>query len=219
VVSLELRPNTVTAKADVVFPVAAVSEKSGFFMDWEGRWRGFEATLTSNALSDLRVLDALADALGAPIDLRGAEAARSELAHLSDWEGLREPRPNTPVGPVAGAAAGAGQAVLASWHQLIDQGSLQDGEHHLAATARAAVARISAATAAEIGVVAGQDLAVSSSAGTIILPVTIDEMPDRVVWLPTNSPGSAVRRTLAVGPGAVVSLAPAATDHKTGETR
>ena len=31
-------------------------------------------------------------------------------------------------------------------------------------------------------------------------------MPDGVVWLPANSPGSTVRRTLGVGAGAVVEI-------------
>lgn len=37
VVSLEQRPSAVTDRADVVLPVAAVAEKSGTFVDWEGR--------------------------------------------------------------------------------------------------------------------------------------------------------------------------------------
>jgi NADH-quinone oxidoreductase subunit G len=32
-------------------------------------------------------------------------------------------------------------------------------------------------------------------------------MPDRVVWLPTNSPGCTVRRTLRATSGAVVTVA------------
>jgi NADH-quinone oxidoreductase subunit G len=31
-------------------------------------------------------------------------------------------------------------------------------------------------------------------------------MPDRVVWLPIKSPGSAVLRDLGAGPGAVVRI-------------
>ena len=37
-------------------------------------------------------------------------------------------------------------------------------------------------------------------------PLTITEMPDQVVWLPLNSPGSAVHRQLGVTPGAVVNI-------------
>jgi NADH-quinone oxidoreductase subunit G len=91
---------------------------------------------------------------------------------------------------------------------LLDSGRLQDGEAFLAGTAKRPVARISAATAAGAGVVDGGLLAVSTDAGTIQLPVVVTDMPDHVVWLPTNSPGSAVRESLHAGPGALVRLAP-----------
>jgi NADH-quinone oxidoreductase subunit G len=96
--------------------------------------------------------------------------------------------------------------VLATWHQLLDDGRLQDGEKHLAGTARRPVARLSAATAREIGAAAGQPVTVATDAGSIVLPLEIDELPDRVVWLPTNSPGSHVRAALSADTGAIVGL-------------
>ena len=57
VVSLEIRETDVTRVADVVFPVAPVTDKSGTFVTWEGRPREFEAVFTNPAsLPDLRVL-------------------------------------------------------------------------------------------------------------------------------------------------------------------
>ena len=50
VVSLELRESEVTERADVVLPIAAVAEKSGSFLDWEGRPRTFETALSANAV-------------------------------------------------------------------------------------------------------------------------------------------------------------------------
>jgi len=47
---------------------------------------------------------------------------------------------------------------------------------------------------------------VSTSSGSITVPLTITDMADHVIWLPTNSPGSAVRQALGVDAGAVVSL-------------
>jgi NADH-quinone oxidoreductase subunit G len=44
--------------------------------------------------------------------------------------------------------------------------------------------------------------------GEVTLPVDITPMPDRVVWLPTNSAGCDVR-VIGAAPGAVVTLAPA----------
>ena len=90
------------------------------------------------------------------------------------------------------------QAVLATWRLLLDNGRLQDGEPYLAGTATRPVARLSAATAAEIGVAEGADVVVSTAAGRITLPVVIDELPDRVVWLPTDSQSSTVHESLRV---------------------
>ncbi|NMK89188.1 molybdopterin-dependent oxidoreductase, partial [Staphylococcus capitis] len=73
VVSLEMRHGAVTELADVVLPIAAVAEKSGSFLNWEGRLRPFRTTLeTSDALDDLRVLAALSQRMDRPIGLNHA---------------------------------------------------------------------------------------------------------------------------------------------------
>ena len=89
---------------------------------------------------------------------------------------------------------------------LLDAGRLQDGEPHLAGTARPTVARLSAATAAEIGCTQGDSVRVFSENGALTLPVQIAEMPDRVVWVPLNSAGAPVYRSLQVPLGAVVGI-------------
>ncbi|MEP7035400.1 MAG: NADH-quinone oxidoreductase subunit G, partial [Actinomycetota bacterium] len=93
-------------------------------------------------------------------------------------------------------------------HHLLDSGRMQDGEPFLADGAPRAQALLSAGTAASIGVVEGDRVRVSVSPGpgAITVPVVIADMADHVIWLPTNSPGSAVRQTLGVDAGAVVSL-------------
>ncbi|WP_344306705.1 NADH-quinone oxidoreductase subunit G [Fodinicola feengrottensis] len=209
VVSLELRESAVTRRADVVFPVAAAAEKAGTFLNWEGRSRPFPATLpAAGTLPDAAVLDELAEELigeAAPLDLANLQTLRAQLTALP------EPGPRAVTVPKAVETAAptpsAGEAVLATWTQNLDNGRLQDNEPHLAGTAKVPVARISAGTAAEIGVANGGNVRVSTDAGSITLPVLVTPMPDRVVWLPTNSPGSTVRRSLAVGAGAVVRLA------------
>jgi NADH-quinone oxidoreductase subunit G len=203
VVSLELRESAVTALADVVFPVAPVVEKAGSFVNWEGRIRPFEPSLQTNATPDLRVLAILADEIGVDLALPNALAAGDEMARLGLWGGERPDAPQ--VSPERQSPPGAGQAVLASWRLLLDAGRLQDGEPYLAGTARPLVARLSAATAGEIGAADGDLITVSTDRGEITLPLVITEMPDRVVWLPMNSVGSAVHQQLAVTAGAVVS--------------
>ena len=50
-------------------------------------------------------------------------------------------------------------------------------------------------------------MTVSTDAGAVTLPVLVTDMPDRVVWVPTNAADSAVRGTLHAGAGDVVRLA------------
>ncbi|MTA70398.1 MAG: NADH-quinone oxidoreductase subunit G, partial [Actinobacteria bacterium] len=70
VVSLEIAPSAVTARANVVLPVAAVTEKSGSFLNWEGRPRAFDAAVAdTHNRSDLRILSMIADEMGRTISL------------------------------------------------------------------------------------------------------------------------------------------------------
>ncbi|HZA10689.1 NADH-quinone oxidoreductase subunit G [Mycobacterium sp.] len=205
VVSLELRHSEVTERADVVFPVAPVAEKSGTLLNWEGRQRTFGIALRdTGALPDLRVLDALADEMGVDLGLPDAGAARDEMARLGAWDGKRPATPRVAAAEVPRPEAGA--AILAGWRMLLDCGRLQDGEPYLAGTARTAVARLSSATAAEIGAADGDLVTVSTDRGAVTLPLAVTEMPDRVVWLPLNSPGSQVYEQLAAGPGEIVRI-------------
>nr|WP_090345339.1 NADH-quinone oxidoreductase subunit G [Mycolicibacterium malmesburyense]CRL77609.1 NADH-quinone oxidoreductase subunit G [Mycolicibacterium malmesburyense] len=203
VVSLELRESAVTAVADVVFPIAPVVEKAGSFLNWEGRLRPFEPSLKTNAIPDLRVLNFLADEIGVALNLPTASAAGDEISRLGMWAGGR---PDAPSVPSKRTVPVEGQAVLAGWRMLLDEGRLQDGEPHLAGTARTPVARLSAATAAEIGAEDGDLVTARTPQGTITLPLAITDMDDRVIWLPLNSPGSAVHRSLGVCAGDVVSI-------------
>jgi NADH-quinone oxidoreductase subunit G len=204
VVSLELRASDVHEHADVVFPVAAVAEKAGTFTDWEGRPRTFEAALDSLARSDAWVLDTIAAEMGHKLGVAEAAAARAELEELGQWDGTLVPPPDV----VADTAveAGPGQAVLATWRLLLDLGRGQDDEPHLAGTAPAAVARLSAATADGAGVADGQALTVVGPGGSLTLPAVVTEMPDDVVWVPANSVGSRVHLDLATGAGGLVSI-------------
>jgi NADH-quinone oxidoreductase subunit G len=204
VLSLELRESAVTELADVVFPVAPVVEKGGAFMNWEGRIRPFEPSLHTNATPDRRVLQFLADELGVDLNLPTAVAAGEEMARLGLWAGQRPDAPR--VTPPRPTQPNKGQAVLAGWRMLLDAGRLQDGEPHLAGTARSPVARMSAATAGEIDAADGDLVTVRTERGAITLALAISDMVDGTVWLPLNSPGSAVHQQLGVATGAVVSI-------------
>jgi len=206
IVSLELRASAVTDRADVVLPVAAVAEKAGTFVNWEGRGATFTAALrVPGVRDDLHVLSLIADEMDVHLGLPDAAAARAELAGLGTYKAERPLAPA--VLPPAGAPVRDGETVrLATWHQLLDNGRLQDGEPYLAGTARPVVARMSAATAADAGVADGDKVTVASATGSVTVPVAVTDMTDGVVWLPANSTGSAVRADLAAGHGSRVTL-------------
>ncbi|MFD5427266.1 NADH-quinone oxidoreductase subunit G [Streptomyces sp. NPDC127084] len=211
-VSLELRPSEVTARADVVFPVAAVVEKSGTFLNWEGRARPFEAALKPDQMAralpptDTRVLHMLADALDVHFGLPDLRSVRREMDRLGAWNGPRASEPVESARPLP--RPGDGEALLAGHRMLLDQGLLQQGDEALAGTRHAAVARLSAATAAETGVKDGDLLSVTGPAGSVRLPLQVTAMPDRVVWLPLNSTGGGVLGDTGAVPGRLVRIGP-----------
>ncbi|MEV4507601.1 NADH-quinone oxidoreductase subunit G [Dactylosporangium sp. NPDC049525] len=217
VVSLELRLSAVAKRADVVLPIAPAVEKTGSYVNWEGRVRPFGTVLKTAAMSDARVLDALGRELGLELGVGDVASARAQLAALAELplpgtaetgtalrSSVRVAVPTVAAGAVAEPTSG--QAVLASWHHLLDNGSLQDGDGHLAGTARTPVVRISKSTAADLGVADGDAVTVGTGRGAITLPALVTDMVDRVVWVPTNSPGSTLRRTLGVAEGALVEI-------------
>jgi NADH-quinone oxidoreductase subunit G len=174
--------------------------------------------LTSDAMSDTEVLDAIAAEADVVLGLRSPAAAWEELVQLGAWEGDRTAAPEVAAGTPVVADPASGQAVLATWSMLLDAGRLQDGEPYLAGTAHRAVARLSPARAASLAAQgapspggAPEAVTVSTDRGEITLPLVVTPMPDHVVWLPSNSPGSAVRATLGAGAGQLVTVRAAGT--------
>ncbi|GAA1843354.1 NADH-quinone oxidoreductase subunit G [Microlunatus capsulatus] len=204
VVSLETRASEVTERADVVFPVALVSERSGTFVTWEGRERPFDAVLAQpNAMSDLRVLAALAEGFGADLGFRTTEGARADLAELGAWEGARAAAPN--IGPGRPAEPDVTTLVLATWRLALDDSRAADGEPFLLATARPPVARVNASTAAAAGLT--DAVTIRGPRGTLTLPLEVDAaMVDGVVWLPARAPGLGLAEHLGAGSGALVEV-------------
>ncbi len=211
VVSLELRETDVTRVADVVLPVAPVTDKSGTFVTWDGRTRDFGAVFANPAsLPDLRILSGIAEELGRPLGFRTVPEVRAEMQALGPWDG---PRPALDAGkppkPPKAARKGTPSLTLATWKQLIDLGSMQDGEVHLRATARTPVARLSQATFESVfGMLeAGHDplATISGDRGSVTLPVVVADLPDDVVWVPARSFGRGVLAELA-SPGSTVTV-------------
>jgi NADH-quinone oxidoreductase subunit G len=203
-VSLETRASLVTERADVVFPVSLMQERAGTFVNWEGRRRSFDIVLEQpNDMSDLRVLAALADGLGADLGFRTAAQARAELDELGIWEGEHTEAPDYPTGE-PGEPDGS-TVLLATWRMALDESRALDGEPYLQATAREAEARMSPRTAADAEI--SSIAVISNDRGSIALPAVLDtEMVDGVVWLPSRAPGLGVPQHLAATAGDFVTI-------------
>jgi NADH-quinone oxidoreductase subunit G len=201
VVSLENRASSVIEFADVVLPVGAITERAGTFVDWEGRLRTFDAVMQESlALTDARVLHLIAIELGHTFkDDAKVTSLRSSYSSLGAVS-----KPGT-MNLVAASTTKTG-LVLAGWHHLLDNGSLQAGEPHLAATARAVVAKVSSETAQANGLISGNRVIVRSKLGAITLPLEISEVAPETIWLPLNSEGSSVAMQLQIDIGAEVSV-------------
>ena len=216
IVSLEVRRSLVTEHADVVLPVAPAAEKAGRFVDWEGRRRPFDLVIKgTGAMSDGRVLNALAEELDVDLALPTIEVAREEMLRIG-------PAATRAAAPTAAAPAparlAAGEARLGMWHELIDAGRMQDGDEHLAGTAKPAAARINAATAAALGVRPGGSVRIATAAGALSLPVLVDDLPDGVVWAPANARTYPVHAALGVAHGSVVRLTAGSLEPDTAVT-
>ena len=189
VVSLEIRQSAMTEIADVVLPVAAVVEKSGSFMDWQGSARSFESAVTDSLQrSDLRVLSMLAEEMGRPINLPTVAAASKEIAALGRWDGNRAVF--APSAAIAPKVPSENQAILTSWRNLLDEGTLQSGEPNLAGTAKKSECVISSDRAERLGIKDGDLIRVSNEIGSITLPARIGDIDFRAIWIPRNSKGS-----------------------------
>ena len=203
VISLETRVSEVTERADVVFPVVLVESQAGTYVNWEGRRGRVNRVIRDNrvAMTDLRVLAALADAMGRDLGVRQTGQALAELDELEAWTD----RPTAKY-PAAKAPAKASGLVLASWRQLIDGSASNAGSDALLATAHAPVVRLSPASAAKVEAADGDPVVLSAGGKHVTLPLVIEPtMVDGVAWLPGNYFTGSIGE-LAVSPGASVTV-------------
>lgn len=187
VVSLEQRASEATGAADVVFPVALLEEQPGTFLNWENRPCPVRTVITNapSVMSDVRVLAALADAMGSDLGFRTPAQAGADWAEISEWDGKRADfvAATSPDGAQPGIR-------LATWRYALDEARCLDHAGALKQTAPKGFARISVATASRLGVGDGSLIRVSRGGAEVSLPVRITEsMVDDVVWAPGNTNG------------------------------
>ena len=193
-VSLEVRRSEVTDRADVILPVAPPLEKNGTFINWEGRLRPFGQAIASRAQTDRLVFDALAREFGADLGLSDLVSLYDQVNPLMNWTGEREEFVPAQASPLVELAEG--QALLATHKPMLDAGRLQDGASMLAGSARRPVVFAARATVAGLGLDEGELLTLSSSRGSVTLPLQFADLPEGVVWVPECSQGSLVHESL-----------------------
>jgi NADH-quinone oxidoreductase subunit G len=94
------------------------------------------------------------------------------------------------------------EMALSTWKLMLDNGSMQDNEKHLAATARTPVCRVSRQAYAALGPL----VTLTGDRGSMTLPVEVaDDLADDTVWVPANSAGNGVLADLA-SPGSGVRV-------------
>ena len=207
VVALELRESEVTRAADVVFPVAPVTHRSGTFVNWEGRVRRFGKVMHDpSSLPDLRVLAGIAEELsamghGSALGFRTSEQVWDELGQLGPWDGERAQTTAVEAGtsdPDAGL-------VLASWKQLIDDGRMQDGDEAMRRTARKPIVLVTGEILDELGNRPGDLVTLSGPLGSLDLPIGVADLAEGTVWAPASAPGASVREHVGP-PGSPVTI-------------
>ncbi len=205
VVTLGIQENSLTRYANVSLPVAPVTEKSGTFINWEGRPRPFGRAITStNALTDARVLAMIAESLGHDFGLQTIEEIRQELSSFGTWIGTKVDKPK--VDAIGARNTSGSNVILSTWNLLLDDGALQKGEEHLAGTQRPVVAHLSEKTAQAQQLENGEKINISNNRGSITVKLEIIEMVNNVVWIPANNHDSKVKSKLGAKEGDVVTI-------------
>jgi NADH-quinone oxidoreductase subunit G len=140
----------------------------------------------------------IADAMDVIVGHQDVAQLRAELAQFA-----------APTSRVAATEHGADAPhglTLSTWNQLIDDGSLQEGEPFLAATSRNVIAGLHPNTAAAHSIAEGDFVEVSTSLGSICVEAVFVDGAENTIWLPTNSGDSKVRTSLGAAHGNVVTI-------------
>ena len=183
VVALEVRDSEVTRAADVVFPVAPVTDRAGTFVNWEGRVRRVRQGPAQPVVA-ARPAGAGRHRRGAGTGLPRGSASAPPSRPGPRW-------PGRSLGRRAGGRPGRdrrwssnerlstspGSLALASWKQLIDDGRMQDGDEAMRQTARKPVLLVGRATLEALGAAVGERHA-DRPLGSVALPIGVADLAD-----------------------------------------
>ena len=226
-------------RAHVVFPAASFAEKEGVVVNAERRLQRTARAISPRrgARADWEIFQAAARSLGAAWSYRGAEDIFREIARLvpgyrgSSWATLlplgtqwtlEEPlapllRPAAAPAPESASASGEGLWLL-SGGTLFLQGSLAHRGTLLPRLAKQAVAFLHPTQAMRLGLEAGDRVRLEGPAGTIVLPVQLDDaVPADSVFVPYAYAEVEINRLGApAGAGLRVSARKAAVAERVG---
>ncbi|MDR0837798.1 MAG: NADH-quinone oxidoreductase subunit G [Propionibacteriaceae bacterium] len=205
VISLEVRESEVSAFADVVFPVAPLEQQEGTFIDWTHAQRKVVPVdrHDANPLTDLRVLGALASAMGVDLNLPNPKEALRELHALATRPVAAVHMSSATPPPIAWSE---GNVILATWRPLIDDGRCLDGADSLRRGAPKVSVKMSPATATGLGISPGEHVELSAHGTRWHGPVElVVGMAEGVVWIPQAS-GASVHGRLIADSGERVTL-------------
>ncbi|KQV79703.1 NADH dehydrogenase [Massilia sp. Root351] len=176
--------------ADVLLPIAPFSETSGTFVNAEGRAQSFNGTVKplGDARPAWKVLRVLGNVLGlSGFDYDTSEAIRDELfgKGVTDLSAKLNNLSKKAVAAASFGAAGALERLADVPIHFADAIARRSGPLLATIDGAAPVARISVATAAALGIKAGDQVSVSQGSGSAVLHAVIDAgLPANVVRVP-----------------------------------
>jgi NADH-quinone oxidoreductase subunit G len=165
--------------ADVLLPISPFTETSGTFVNAEGRAQSFNATVKplGETRPGWKVLRVLGNILGlSGFDYDTSEAIRDELLGkgVTDLSGKLNNVSKQAVAAAKFGAAGSLERLADVPIHFADAIARRSGPLLATIDGAAPVARISVATAAALGVKAGDKVSVTQGSGTAVLEAAID---------------------------------------------
>ncbi len=223
VVSLEVRESEVTSFADIVLPVAPPSEKNGTYVNWVGDKLPFGQLFTTVFMSDREVLSTIAELKNVDLNLQTLAKVHAELEkvesipkHVKQLDYYESVLPEVSSDNLADNVLS-----LATSKTLLDDGMKIKSNIHLQNSSRMSVARLSQNTANKLGIKTGDKIKIVTYFDTlndthsenletdlqsIVLPVQITQMSDKMIWIPQNACNSKVYKTLKIDNGQKVLI-------------
>ena len=213
-VSLESRLSDVARHADVVLPVDILEQTEGTFLNWEHRPCPVNQVVTNprSPMTEIRVLEAVSQAMGADLGFHTAVGAMESFASLPDWEGAK-----AEMVPAAPADSEAQGVVVSTWRELLDDSRCLDGADALLGTVHEPVARISPQTLRTEGLATSSYVRLTGPKGSATFPLQVEPtMADGVIWAPSRAAHNPLS-AIGAGVGVPVTLSAAPGPKKEGE--